>query len=169
MKQDRNRADGCGISTRVRGSNLGSLDGAADSGVPTRGGKTARKAGGGTSLSRRKSAPEAKRSKYGNQRLTFEGLSFDSKRELHRYVLLREMVRTGAISDLRRQVPFELAPGVSINGRRRPPLRYVADFVYRERGSAIDTIEDVKGVVTEAYRIKRHLMAAAGFVIREIR
>lgn len=101
--------------------------------------------------------------------MTFEGLSFDSKRELHRYVLLREMVRSGAISDLRRQVPFELAPGVSINGRRRPPLRYVADFVYRERGSAIDTIEDVKGVVTEAYRIKRHLMRAAGFVIREIR
>lgn len=101
--------------------------------------------------------------------MTFEGLYFDSKRELHRYVLLQELVRAGAITDLRRQVPFELAPGVSINGRRRPPLRYVADFVYRERGSAIDTIEDVKGVVTEAYRIKRHLMTAAGFVIREIR
>nr|WP_316893815.1 DUF1064 domain-containing protein [Ralstonia mannitolilytica] len=54
-------------------------------------------------------------------------------------------------------MPFELAPGVVINGRRRPPLRYVADFVYREKGSALDTIEDVKGAVTEAYRIKRHL------------
>lgn len=158
-----------GASARLRGADAVALDGTADSRLPARSGGKARKAGSGSSVGRRKGAPAAKRSKYGNQRLTFEGLYFDSKRELHRYVLLQELVRAGAITDLRRQVPFELAPGVSINGRRRPPLRYVADFVYRERGSAIDTIEDVKGVVTEAYRIKRHLMTAAGFVIREIR
>ncbi|CAJ0862240.1 hypothetical protein R77567_01630 [Ralstonia sp. LMG 32965] len=168
MRQARN-GNGRSASARLRGSDAVAVDGTADSRLPANSGGKARKAGGRSSVGRRKGAPAAKRSKYGNQRLTFEGLSFDSKRELHRYVLLREMVRTGAISDLRRQVPFELAPGVSINGRRRPPLRYVADFVYRERGAAIDTIEDVKGVVTEAYRIKRHLMTAAGFVIREIR
>jgi hypothetical protein len=45
----------------------------------------------------------------------------------------------------------------------------VADFVYLESGAAKETIEDVKGKVTEGYRIKRHLMAALGFVIKEIR
>ncbi|ENZ79607.1 DUF1064 domain-containing protein [Ralstonia pickettii] len=94
---------------------------------------------------------------------------FDSLRELARYQQLKVLQVSGAISQLRCQVPFELAPGVVINGRRRPPLRYVADFVYREKGSPLDTIEDVKGAVTEAYRIKRHLMVAAGFVIKEIR
>lgn len=75
----------------------------------------------------------------------------------------------GMISDLRRQVEFELAPGVVINGRRRPPLKYIADFVYLEVGSTRETIEDVKGKVTEGYRIKRHLMASLGFEIKEIR
>ena len=75
----------------------------------------------------------------------------------------------GMISGLRRQVGFELAPGVVINGRRRPALKYIADFVYLEVGSTRETIEDVKGKVTEGYRIKRHLMASLGFVIKEIR
>lgn len=79
------------------------------------------------------------------------------------------MQGAGLISNLRCQVAFELAPGVVINGRRRPPLRYVADFVYLEVGSTRDTIEDVKGKVTEGYRIKRHLMASLGFEIKEVR
>ncbi|MDE4924352.1 DUF1064 domain-containing protein [Ralstonia insidiosa] len=162
-------ANGRAVPARVRGSHAGALDGAADRGISARRGKASRAPGGGSAVGGRKGAEAPKRPKYGNKRLTFEGLPFDSKRELHRYVLLQELVRSGAITDLRRQVPFELAPGVVINGRRRPPLRYIADFVYRERGAAIDTIEDVKGVVTEGYRIKRHLMTAAGFVIREIR
>lgn len=75
----------------------------------------------------------------------------------------------GMISNLRCQVAFELAPGVVINGRRRPALKYIADFVYLEAGSTRETIEDVKGMVTDGYRIKRHLMASLGFVIKEIR
>jgi hypothetical protein len=45
----------------------------------------------------------------------------------------------------------------------------VADFVYREADAAALTIEDVKGTVTEGYRIKRHLMAVLGFEIKETR
>lgn len=94
---------------------------------------------------------------------------FDSLRELRRYQELKVLETAGEISGLRCQVAFELAPGVVINGRRSPPLRYLADFVYRERGASMDTIEDVKGMVTRVYRMKRHLMASLGFVIREIR
>lgn len=43
----------------------------------------------------------------------------------------------------------------------------MADFVYRRDGERV--IEDVKGVITEGYRIKRHLMAVKGLIITEIR
>ena len=117
----------------------------------------------------RPSGAGRKPSKYGNTRVTHDGMQFDSRREMERYCHLRVMERAGLISELTRQVPFELAPAVKILGRKRPALRYVADFVYREAGAAVLTIEDVKGTVTEGYRIKRHLMAVLGFEIKETR
>ncbi|MDR3381757.1 DUF1064 domain-containing protein [Cupriavidus basilensis] len=110
-----------------------------------------------------------KPSKYGNERVELDGQTFDSRREMERYCHLKLLQRAGRISDLRCQVAFELAPAVRIQGRKRPALRYVADFVYREAGAAGDTVEDVKGKVTEGYRIKRHLMAVLGFEIKETR
>lgn len=77
------------------------------------------------------------------------------------------MQEQGEICALERQVVYVLAPGVVINGRKAPPLRYVADFVY-ERGDET-VIEDVKGVITAEYRIKRHLMALKGLSIVEIK
>ncbi|MBL4778421.1 MULTISPECIES: DUF1064 domain-containing protein [Ralstonia] len=162
-------ANGRAIPARVRGAHGSQVAGAGNSRLPAVGGKAPRAAGSGSPSLRRPKGPAGAPGKYGNKRVEFEGLMFDSLRELARYQQLKVLQVSGAISQLRCQVPFELAPGVVINGRRRPPLRYVADFVYREKGSPLDTIEDVKGAVTEAYRIKRHLMVAAGFVIKEIR
>ena len=42
--------------------------------------------------------------------------------------------------------------------RTKPAIRYVADFVYVEKGAEV--IEDVKGVLTPEFKIKRHLMKA---------
>ena len=111
------------------------------------------------------------RSKHRNKRTEIGGAKFDSKAEAARWVQLRRMEEAGLIRDLRRQVSFELAPAVKIQGRRRmsPPLRYFADFVYQQDDKEI--IEDVKGQekVTEGYRIKRHLMAVLGYHIVEVR
>lgn len=111
------------------------------------------------------------RAKYRNKRTEISGEKFDSKAEGARFVQLRRMQEAGIISNLRRQVPFELAPAVKIPGKHRmsPPLRYFADFVYEQDGKTI--IEDVKGQekVTEGYRIKRHLMALLGHQIIEVR
>ena len=114
-------------------------------------------------------AEEQARAKYRNKKTEIGGAKFDSKAEASRFVQLRRMQEAGLIEDLRRQVSFELAPAVKIPGKGRmsPPLRYFADFVYRQDGKQI--IEDVKGVVTEGYRIKRHLMAVMGYQIVEIR
>ena len=111
------------------------------------------------------------RSKHRNKRTEIGGIKFDSKAEGARFVQLRRMQEAGLISNLKRQVSFELAPAVKIPGKHRmsPPLRYFADFTYEQDGKTI--IEDVKGQdkVTEGFRIKRHLMAVAGYHIVEVR
>jgi hypothetical protein len=98
-----------------------------------------------------------------------DGLKFDSKREAARWQELQLWVRAGGIIDLNRQVPFILAPSVVIEGRKRPALKYVADFTYVDRISRQMVIEDVKGRITEGYRIKRHLMAVKGYTITEVK
>jgi hypothetical protein len=103
---------------------------------------------------------ESRPSKFGNKKVELDGEKFDSKAEANRYLQLVTMQRTGLISGLRRQVPFELAPSVKFNGATRatPALRYIADFVYQQDGKTV--IEDCKGFKTEGYRVKRHLMKA---------
>jgi hypothetical protein len=105
--------------------------------------------------------------KYRNTRCEHEGIKFDSLRERDRWIELSRLEAAGDISDLERQVVFVLADPVMIDGRRKPPLRYIADFVYERAGQTV--IEDVKGVVTAGYRIKRHLMAARGLQITEVK
>ena len=60
----------------------------------------------------------------------YNGMTFDSGRELRRWQELELMQRAGEIMHLVRQVPFELAPSVVLGGRRKPAIRYVADFAY---------------------------------------
>lgn len=108
-----------------------------------------------------KLVPKASGSKYGNRKVvTADGTKFDSLAELHRWSHLQMLQLGGYISDLRRQVVFEMVPSVKFAGaaRARPAIRYIADFVYLEKG--IEVIEDVKGVETPEFKLKRHLMKA---------
>lgn len=114
-----------------------------------------------------KPATAPKKSKYSNERCESGGIKFSSRREMRRWHELVQMQARGEISELELQVPFVLAEPVVIAGRKRPALRYVADFVYEQGGQTI--VEDVKGRATEGYRIKRHLMAARGITIKEVR
>ncbi|WP_321865698.1 DUF1064 domain-containing protein [Paraburkholderia tropica] len=106
-------------------------------------------------------APASPRAaKYGNVKVEHDGIKFDSKRELKRYHELVAMQARGEIAELERQVVFVLACPVVIAGRKRPALRYVADFVYERPCAEGQIVEDAKGRITEGYRIKRHLMKA---------
>ena len=49
-------------------------------------------------------------SKYHSQKATYNGITFDSKRERDRYIDLLLLERAGEISELRLQVSFELIP-----------------------------------------------------------
>jgi len=81
---------------------------------------------------------------------------YASKKEARRAEELKLLLFVGKISELIEQVPFELAPSVHVQGRKRPPLRYICDFTYLENGVRI--YEDCKGFRTPIYILKRHLM-----------
>ena len=106
-------------------------------------------------------AGDAKLSKYNNKKTLIDGFWFDSKKEANRYIELKMLQAAKLIRDLMMQQVFELSPSVVIQGRKRPPLRYKADFTYfddRKQGQFV--VEDTKGFKTEGYKIKRHLMKA---------
>ena len=93
------------------------------------------------------------KNKYGARKVkTPDGQVFDSHMEYHRWCELRLLERAGRITDLRRQVIYELIP--KQDGERA--CNYVADFVYNEDGKQV--VEDAKGHKTEAYKIKKKLM-----------
>lgn len=97
------------------------------------------------------------RSKYHAQKTIVDGITFDSRREAYRYLVLKGMEEKGAIEDLRRQVRYELIPAFDVDGKHYRPVYYVADFVYREDGREV--VEDVKGMRTDVYRLKSKLFA----------
>lgn len=108
-----------------------------------------------------------KRHKYGaapKAERTFDGIVFDSKKEMEVYVGLKALERAGKISDLKRQPYFawrnkhvarliEDGPDVEIVGRAE---RYTADFSYVEYG--VTVILDVKGYRTREYLKKKKIV-----------
>ena len=103
---------------------------------------------------------EIVRSKYRNRKVK----GFDSAKEWRRNQELEIMQRVGEISELTRQVPFVLMPSYTIADettkqgfRTIREIRYIADFTYRlKNGKRI--IEDVKGMQTDVFKIKRKLL-----------
>lgn len=88
---------------------------------------------------------------------------YASKREEKRANELKLLEKAGHISDLKEQVVFELIPKI---GKERA-VKYIADFQYQEKGKTI--VEDVKGVRTPGYKIKRKLMLwRFGIEVKEI-
>ena len=111
-----------------------------------------------------------KKPRYRNEPITVDGEKFASKKQYARWCQLKMMEQSGKISNLRREVPFELAPSVTLDGKKKPAVRYFADAVYVEDGVAV--IEDTKSPITRCdpvYRIKKHLMKSVlGIEIREV-
>lgn len=97
------------------------------------------------------------RSKYHSRKVTVDGVTFDSRKEARRYSELLLLERAGAIQNLQRQVKYELIPSQRIDGKVvERPCSYKADFVYAKDGKTV--VEDVKGMRTKEYVIKRKLM-----------
>ena len=110
---------------------------------------------------------QPKKSKYGNRKVVRDGIKFDSEREAARFSELKVLRAMGKIRNLRLQANFTLVEGyTTIEGERIKPMVYRADFTY-ERATAPDQngtvywlreVEDVKGMRTKEYRLKKKLM-----------
>lgn len=95
------------------------------------------------------------KAKYNNRKVTVDNIQFDSIKEADRYIELKLLQRAGKIQDLELQPKFELIPKYKIGGRSVRKMEYVADFKYIENGKTV--VEDVKGMKTEVYKIKKKL------------
>ena len=96
--------------------------------------------------------------KYNAKRISLSGKKYDSLAESRRFSELSRQQRLGLITDLKRQVSFELIPAQrDENGKLlERAVTYKADFTYYKDGELV--AEDVKGVKTKDYVIKRKLM-----------
>jgi hypothetical protein len=100
-------------------------------------------------------------SKYKNIKCEFEGIKFDSQVERARYIDLVELYKRKEISYLAVQPKFLLTPAFERNGKKYRATYYIADFKYLEkcmiRGKMSEAlvVEDVKGMMTDVYKLKR--------------
>ena len=92
--------------------------------------------------------------KYRNIRTTIDGLTFDSKGEAARYVVLKRAADAGEITKLETQVSYRL----EVNGQKVAVYR--ADFRYQVEG--VEVVEDFKSraTMTPVFRLKSKLMKA---------
>lgn len=117
-------------------------------------------------------------SKYHSRKITRNGITYDSVKEYKRHCELLLMEKAGAITELRRQEQIILIPPqrepdtIGARGGRKPgkvierAVTYVADFTYKEDGKLV--VEDVKGVRTKDYVLKRKMaLYLLGIRIRE--
>lgn len=120
-------------------------------------------------------------SKYSNRKTEINGIVFDSAKEARRWQELKLLERAGKIAQLQRQQKFVLIPAQREKdavGKRGQPVKgkllesecaYYADFCYFDVERMAYIVEDVKGVRTPAYVIKRKLMLHKyGIRIKEV-
>lgn len=102
-----------------------------------------------------------KESKYHAKKTVVDGITFDSKKESRDWKNLCTMEASGIISNLRRQVPFELQPKYTTkDGRKIRPITYVADFVYERDGCVYVVDSKSPATRTPVYKIKKKLFEA---------
>lgn len=125
------------------------------------------------------------KSKYYNVKTrALDGTVFDSYKEARRWDELLLLQKAGKITELRRQVKYELIPAqyetyerYGKKGQRlkdgvrllEKKVSYVADFVYTDAETGENIVEDTKGIRTTEYIIKRKLMLAVHSIrIKEV-
>ena len=97
-------------------------------------------------------------SKYHSKKVEYRGEIFDSKFELTYFIYLQELVKQGKITNLQRQVKYELLPRQTDenNKFKYHPVEYKSDFEYDDVQGVHHTV-DTKGFKTADFRIKQKL------------
>lgn len=92
--------------------------------------------------------------RYGIKRVEVDGIMFDSADEGKRYRILKSDEAMGVITGLRMQVAYPFQE----NGRHC--FTYKSDFNYVVTATGQEVVEDVKGVKTDVYKLKKKLIEA---------
>jgi hypothetical protein len=121
--------------------------------------------------------------KYNNTKVEYDGIKFDSKKEMQRYIVLKDAENSGVISNLELQVKYELIPAVreeyiehlktkdKVKTRTlQLPITYTCDFQYFKDGVLI--VEDVKAspkMLPKEFVLKEKMMfALKGIKIKKV-
>jgi len=94
-----------------------------------------------------------KRSKYGNKKVTEDGITFDSIRERDYYRQLKLREKAGEVIGVELQRPFAL---LGNNGMLI--ATYKADFCFWDNVADRFRVIDVKGVETKDFKLKKKMM-----------
>lgn len=126
-----------------------------------------------------------KRPKYGNKVCYLGDIKFSSKKEMQRYLVLKEAQDKGIISNLELQPSFELIPKITekviVHLKTKDkveerfvqhPIMYIGDFAYVKNGGKV--VEDVKSspkadALDDKFLIKEKLFRwKFGFSIKRV-
>lgn len=114
----------------------------------------------------------ANRGKYGNSKVTFDGYTFDSKREGNVYLRLKDLQSRGYISDLQIHPKWELQPKLTetyvkhLKTKDKEcertvllPITYEADFAFYYNGKyVVVDVKISKSLLPKEYQIKKKMM-----------
>lgn len=96
-------------------------------------------------------------SKFNAKKTVIDGIKFDSKREANRYCELKLLEKANEIRNLELQPRFLLQDKFKDKtGTTHRKIEYVADFMYVDKDNK-KIVEDVKGVLTDVYKIKKKM------------
>lgn len=113
--------------------------------------------------------------KYGNKKVVYQGITFDSIRERDRYIVLKDAEKKGIILNLELQPKYELVPAVwkdeivhlktkdkTVKKCVQRAITYTADFRYI-KADGTEVVEDIKispALMPKEYMLKEKMMLA---------
>ena len=101
------------------------------------------------------------------RKCVYDSITFDSRLERDRYILLKETQKKGLISHLELQKPFELIPTQPTGENEIPSIsktknirktQYYSDFTYYRIEDSKWIINDAKGRAMDVYKLKLKLV-----------
>lgn len=94
--------------------------------------------------------------KYGNKKVIYKDISFDSVIEKNYFVYLEELKGEGVVKEIELQPKFVLLEPFEKNEKKYRAITYLADFTVLYTDGHSEVV-DVKGFVTETFAVKRKM------------
>ena len=101
--------------------------------------------------------PYIKKNKFNAKSIVIDGHKFPSLKEAQRYNELKLLEKAGKIKNLELQPEFEIIPKQKYRGKTLKRAKYTPDFKYLDVDNNEWVIEEVKGMPTVDYVLRKKL------------